>query len=1257
MDFNILKQNLQQPFLQSNWKDWLLELIGSQYREESKAENIVVQKGNAKSIERFASIALSDDKNIAVLDIVTHAEVQIARNRVALRDIAFKLIDQDKYHGLLVFYHSENPNQQDYRMSFISSVTTIDEKGNFNTHSTQAKRYSFLLGANESCTTAALRLLELHNKLKPFKAFESNKKIALKDIKDAFSVEKLNNEFFKKYKDIHYKNFCDYILQKEEYAHVLMNNEEEQIDKKTKPIRDFVKKMLGRIVFLHFLQKKGWLGCFADSEGWNNGDKNYMQNLFTNFPKQTQFYSQCLTILFFQTLNTDRRNQNSIAPLALSLDKNATVKIPFLNGGLFDDDQPETNSFNFPVAYFNDLFEFFSQYNFTIDENSPEEQEVGIDPEMLGHIFENLLEENKDKGAFYTPKEIVHYMCQESLIQYLRTHLPECADNESEATKAIELFIRKDEVGNRTDKKNFVVSNAKRIEAILDKVKICDPAIGSGAFPMGMLQEIFKAKMTLDLTLDKSKVKKEIIQNSIYGVDIERGAVDIARLRFWLSLVVDEEVPQPLPNLDYKIMQGNSLLESFEGIDLSNLLNDKDDAPIIYAQNEQVQLFAPEKQNIMVFEAADQQQLQELINLYFDFEEQQQTEYASKQAVKQAINIIVEGKLKAHFYIEQQKQGGRLKDEQKKLLANTIHGTAPKGIVDKKTKANEKIQKGIDAITTRLSELEGILSKLSLWEQCDKERPYFLWHTYFKAVFDQGGFDIVIGNPPYIQLQKLGDDLIRLGKANFQTFSRTSDIYCLFYEQGFNLLKQDGVLTYITSNTWMRTKFGELLRNYFSKHTQTIALINFEDTKIFRTATVETNIIINKKTKTAKPFKAVAVMANYRLGTNIYDYFQNNAIEIKDPSDDGWVILEKDDFVIKNKIEENGVPLKYWDVEFYRGMLTGFNDAFYINEGKRKELIDEDPNSEIIIKRLLRGREIYRWGYKFNDNYAIYPHNGLKENVKKGTKALPRIDVTKDFPAIYKHLLQYRDKNSPLAKKNEDGTYQTLIDRTDQGTHWTNIRDCAYLLSLEEEKLVWLAITDKPAFAYDNKQTYISNPSYFMSGHNLKYLLVFLNSKVIEWYLDKISSSTGQGTNQWNKMYIELLPVPKTNNKGLIAAYEKLADYLIFLNNPTQPAVNKYADNVSIAPIFEDVANMMVYELYFTEHLKELELDVLQFIDTEQYFKPIDTTENADAEANAKIIGECYNWLQKQDNPIRNRILLSNIKSPDIIKRINASTH
>lgn len=1231
MDFNSLRYNLQLPYQQKNWKEWLLQFFGQQISIETQAEKIIVQKGNAKSIERFASIALSDDKNIAVLDIKTTADIQIARNRVALRDIAFKLIDQDKYHGLLVFYHSDDDTQLDYRLSFISSQTTIDEDGNFIQQSTNAKRYSFILGANESCTTATLRLLELKSKVPSFRAFETQKGISLKDLTDTFSVEALNNEFFKKYKDIHYKRFWEYIANKPEYAALLLNTEETELTKQQKPIRDFVKKMLGRIVFLHFLQKKGWMGCPADNEVWKGGDKNFMLNLFSKFPTQQTFYSKGLTILFFKILNTDRRKKNDVMPKELHYTnpntKSNAYRAPFLNGGLFDDELPQTNTFDFPVDYFKDLFDFFSQYNFTIDENSPEEQEVGIDPEMLGHIFENLLEENKDKGAFYTPKEIVHYMCQESLIQYLRTHLPECAEDESQATKAIETFIRKDDIGDRTDKKNFIVANAKRIEAILDKVKICDPAIGSGAFPMGMLQEVFKAKTTLDLTLDKAQVKKDIIRNNIYGVDLENGAVDIARLRFWLSLVVDEEVPQPLPNLDYKIMQGNSLLERFEEIDLSKVHTITKTTTIYEPQKDIFGNIINPQLKITDDTVLRDNDLQQLMNEFFI-----ETDPVKKAEKKEKVNQTIHNHIDYNLELWQNALTIQ--------IANAPKLTDPTIKLATKRKI-EKLHADLEALNNTRKALHELENKTA--------KPYFLWHLLFADVFADGGFDIVIGNPPYIQLQKMGEDANRLERANYKTFTRTGDIYCLFYEQGFNLLKPNGVLTYITSNTWMRTKFGELMRNYFREQTQTISLLNFEDTKIFQTATVETNIILSKNNQQTTPFKAVAVKADYSLGTNIYEYFQNNAIEIKGPSDDGWIILSKEDFIIKTEIEKNGKPLKEWNVEMNFALKSGFNDAFFIDEEKKNELLRLDPNSAEVIKPLLRGRNISKYSYSFDNIYILFIpwHFPLKNEINGASKEA-EIAFEKLFPAVYNHLKKFKEDLSKRNKAETGIRYEWYALQRASSTFAHNY---------EKDKIVWLAITDKPAFALDLSKHYVTSPSYIMVADNLKYHLCFLNSKVVEWYLDKVSSSTGQGTNQWTKVFMDQIPIPQIPNEEILKKFETITEYLIFLNDNTQPPVNSFTDNASIAPVFEDVANMMVYELYFKQHMQELEIDVLQFVNTEKYFKPIDNSDNANKEANAKIIGDCYKWLQGQDNPIRNRIILSNIKSKDIIRRINSTTH
>ena len=292
-----------------------------------------------------------------------------------------------------------------------------------------------------------------------------------------------------------------------------------------------------------------------------------MYNLWQNSGKRETFYQLILAPLFFDALNQNKRPNEEF-----TLSDGQTFRIPYLGGGLFEKDRNEPDFLTFPKSLFENLFDFFNEYNFTIDENDPHENEIGIDPEMLGHIFENLLEDNKDKGAFYTPKPIVKYMCQESLIQYLLTAFEKEGLIEGEEEKN----IREEQLGHlvRKYEANELIEHDHLLAKALYDIKVCDPAIGSGAFPMGILNEMVMLINVLhnaspDVVEDIWKmdnwqpatVKKHIIQNSIYGVDIEKGAVDIARLRFWLSLIIDEEKPTTLPSLDYKIVVGNSLIK------------------------------------------------------------------------------------------------------------------------------------------------------------------------------------------------------------------------------------------------------------------------------------------------------------------------------------------------------------------------------------------------------------------------------------------------------------------------------------------------------------------------------------------------------------------------------------------------------------------------------------------------------------------------------------------------------------------------
>ncbi len=662
----------------------------------------------------------------------------VANKRVGLRNLVKSFINPTwgEFEGALVVFDSGDH----WRLSFISDI-----KG----EATSPKRYTYVFGNGNLLYRTPIERFNLLQK----------KGISFENLKTAFSVEALSDEFFDKYRN-QYADFIQYVTGKR-YVKVGSKWQEEvkgtpnaalmqAFGYDEKKIRDYIKKMMGRITFLHFLQRKGWM-C---------GDLNYMQNMFNRSTYQHDYLDAVLEPLFFGVLNTKPDEREAVFK-AYNWDLlllREWKDIPYLNGGLFERDAEDEPESRFPADYFQRLFQFFSEYNFTIDENDPNDAEVGVDPEMLGKIFENLLEDNKDKGAFYTPKEIVRYMCQESLIAYLDT-------NTSNASEKIRKFVLSPEEGV-TD----IPDNKKpKPLAALEEVKICDPAIGSGAFPMGLLNELLHCREVLSGEhYDRAALKKSIIQNNIYGVDIEKGAVDIARLRFWLSIVVDEEIPSPLPNLDYKIMQGNSLIESFEGIDLSELTYKREGKK----DKGEVMLFDDEKNR-------HQKIVSQLLTRYYS-----------------------------------------CSDHTRKL----------------------ELQREIAATINTLLESQAIdASKLAQLKQLNlaETNRLFLWHTWFSDVFnrddEKSGFDIVIGNPPYVVTNK----------RDYPQYKWNSDLYKMFYELGINnLMNINGHLCFITPKFWMLNLEDEQMREEFSRilKIEQIALCN-----PFETAVTENTIVLLSK--------------------------------------------------------------------------------------------------------------------------------------------------------------------------------------------------------------------------------------------------------------------------------------------------------------------------------------------------------------------------------------------------------------------------
>ena len=491
-----------------------------------------------------------------------------------------------------------------------------------------------------------------------------------------------------------------------------------------------------------------------------------MLNIFKNAneSQKENFLDDILEGLFADGLDSNRSAQGDLYDTKVEGFRNC--RIPYLNGGLFEREVLDERPCRFPVGYFNDLLTMLSQYNFTIDENDPNDAEVGVDPEMLGRIFENLLEDNKDKGAFYTPKEIVQYMCRESLIAYLQTDMME------EDKERIRRFVT-------THDASLLGELKESIDQKLCEVKICDPAIGSGAFPMGLLRELFFCRSAIEPNIvdNAANIKRHIIQNNIYGVDIERGAVDIARLRFWLSLIVDEKSPEALPNLDFKIMQGNSLLEQYKGADLSTMTEKKT------------------SDGVTIFDS--------MLDVYRK----------------------------------------NLRDKLAEYYACPVH--------DKKVQLRKDIA---DIVKQELIE-QGITVD---FEDIDlsANSQFFLWHTWFYDVFSRPskeGFDIVIGNPPYVESRSsdfpeslklmLQSEIKKKRMSDSKAFPRGADLLIFFYELSLRLLNKNGYNIFITENSWLSTDYGRLFQNFLLSKCEVHAIIDSEY-KYFETADINTIITI-----------------------------------------------------------------------------------------------------------------------------------------------------------------------------------------------------------------------------------------------------------------------------------------------------------------------------------------------------------------------------------------------------------------------------
>jgi len=960
----------------------------------------------------YCGIIELEDNPVYLFDITVKDKVMMERNRVAVQTLVKRVMDT--YSGAFMLIHYEQSDKWDWRFTFCQ----LKDKGEY----TDSKRYTFLLGPNQACTTAAQNFIKLAAK---------GGDIEIGDIVKAFDVEALSDEFFGKYK-AHYEAFVEYITGKryegkdEKVIHDPHPFFTSLFGGDDKAVRDYVKLLLGRITFLHFLQKKGWLGVPENGE-WGSGDEQFMLNQFeTASPElKDDFVVSVLNPLFFDALDCDRTGKKDVFDSKVF----GRIRVPYLNGGMFEKADKDAVAVKWPAEYFGKLFRFFSEYNFTIDENDPNEAQVGVDPEMLGKIFENLLEDNKDKGAFYTPKEIVKYMCQESLIAYLKTKT-------GFEEKMLRDFVHSPEEGKAafSEDQQYAI-----LDAILN-VKICDPAIGSGAFPIGLLNELVWCKEAIyGDKKGRAEIKREIIRDNIYGIDIEKGAVEIARLRFWLSLVVDEEQPEPLPNLDFKIMQGNSLLEKYHNFNL-------------------VELMQPE-QGTLVFsdEAALRDKLKSLMKRYFDCNSHQE-----KKRLKAEISDTIKKQIKQRF-------------------------------------------PGLDMPDMDMSEND----------------KFFLCHTWFGDVFGTGGFDIVIGNPPYIQLQINGGELAGLyDGCSYSTFARTGDIYCLFYERGWQLLKKDGHLCFITSNKWMRAGYGEKTREFFANKTNPMLLIDFAGVKIFENATVDTNILLFSKSD--NQHETVCAVTNKQdkesiKNLSVFVQQQNSICDFG--TSESWVVLSPIEQSIKRKIEAVGTPLKDWDIQINYGIKTGFNDAFIISTEKRNEILqnckdaDERKRTEELIRPILRGRDIKRYEYDWANLYLI------------ATFPSKHYDIN-NYQAVKQYLLSFGIERLEQTGKTYFINGEKVKARKQTSNKWYETQDSiSYWEDFLKPKIIYPNMTKYLPFVYDNKKYATNQKCFIITGKNVAYLTAFFNSSLFKYcFRDSFPELQG-GTRELSKIFFDKIPV------------------------------------------------------------------------------------------------------------------------------------
>ena len=998
-------------------------------------------------------------------------------------------------------------------------------------------------------------------------------------------------------------------------------------------------RLLTRLIFCWFIKEKGLIpeALFNQEKirdilitpppdsGGGRGVVYYkaiLQNLFfatlnTEMNRDTPGSRRFITEEKINGVNPDYNNFTVYRHKKLFKDPDAALKlfenIPFLNGGLFEClDTVETgDGKNKEIRYdgfsttpakqptvpdllffgqvtdqdfsseyggksgshetVTGLIDILSSYKFTIAENTPLEEEVALDPELLGKVFENLLASynpetrgaaRNQTGSFYTPREIVSYMVDESLKAYLAGNIDEYvganlvfaqAEGRSQEEGRSQGSPLQDKLSalfaDETSGNPFADDEALTDHLIkaLGNARILDPACGSGAFPMGILHRMVHILGKLDPNNRKWKqAQLDIVEDDrqkamdLRDEVVREGALKSVEER---KDYIEASFDSSHHELDY--LRKLFLIENcIYGVDIQN----------IAVQIAKLRFFIsliveqktnPADKNLGILPMPNLETKFVAADSLIALDRPKQLDLGSHAAEKAEFELR---QVRERIFFARKYKDKKELRKQEQVKREALEKALVSGNWGKAT-----------------------AHQVAAWNPFDvtNSAPFFDPEMMFQIQVPlqgegrggDGGFNIVIGNPPYIQIQSFsGQPQQKAWEAqSYATYARTGDVYCLFYERGYKLLAQNGTLAYISSNQWMRTNYGKKLREFFATRTAPQTLIDFGDHQVFQAATVNSNIIVIKKQETAEgnALKAVRIENDFKAESDLSAYVAAKAIPMIGLSSESWVVSSGPDSLIRKRIEEVGVQIKLWDIAINRGLLTGRDEAFIITRAKRDELIAEDPKSSEILKPLLRGRDIKRYKTEYADLWIINSHNGYG-NVHP-------VDVPKEYPAIWKHLQKVNRESTGAVEK-----------RQDQGWHWSNLRNCAYVPNFEKEKICWGNLAVSAQFALVEAGMYVSAPSPLITPAS-KYMLAVLNSTLGDFYIHSLGVTRSGGFMEYKPMFVEQLPIPQISDAAQ-HPYECLVDCIQF-------AYQKGLSNE--AKTFEWVINVMVYGLYFETEMKQ----------------------------------------------------------------------